>query len=191
MPASTLKGVKNIEILAGVEKPHKTCTIYYRGGQATYRYGQKAWERSDKAGGRAVPGTWVNLADSMGYVVLNLTVDPSSIVLPKPGVRDFLSLHHVEKPVHEQCFVTVAFPNQSHDRTEARAAEVTAHVTRRYRVLSCFVPPYFICANFSDWEAHDVKASSGTLSAGPVAVPPHSIGILRFGRGSKMPTPVE
>ena len=48
-PPQTLKGVKNIEILAGVEKPHKTCTIYYRGGQATYRYRQKAWERSDKA----------------------------------------------------------------------------------------------------------------------------------------------
>ena len=71
VPASALKGSRFVDIVAGVEKPHETFTIFYRGGEATYRYGQTAWARSDKPnqpGGRSVPGQWLNLADSMGFV---------------------------------------------------------------------------------------------------------------------------
>lgn len=161
VPASALKGAKTVDVMAAVEKPHEKFAVYYQDGQATYRYGQDAW---------TVQGQWVNLADCMGYVALTLSADPSSIVLPRPGVRDFLHLHHVEKPVHDQCFVTVALPNRGHKDTEAVAAQVSANL--HDGVLSCRVPGYSVCANFSD------RAAGISLPAGPATCPPHSVVIL-------------
>jgi hypothetical protein len=188
VPASALEGVKKVDIMAGVEKPHTTFTIFYHGGQATYRYGQKAWDQSDKAGGRAVQSKWVNLADSMGYVVLNLSPDPSCMVLPKPGVRDFLSLHHVENPGHNQQYITVTLPNQNHARTEAMAPKVTGAYGNG--VLSCLAPPYFVCANFTDRPA-SIELPHGAESAGPVTASPNSVGILRLNSRTRTWRPLE
>ena len=173
VPASALKAARSVDIMAAVEKPHKTFNVFFHGGEVTYRYGQVAWE---------VQSGWVNLADSMGFVALTLSADPSTIVLPRPGVRDFLSLHHVENPRHDQCFVTVALPNQDHGRTEAMAPQVSA--ARHDGVLSCLVPGYFVWANFSD-QAARLDLPPGVESAGPATSPPNSVGVLRMNSESK------
>ncbi len=177
-PVAALKGARTVDSMVAVEKPHKTFTIYYHGGAATYRYGQKEWERSDKAGGRAVESQWINLDDRMGYVVRNFSQDASHMVLPKPGVRDNLSLHHVENPSHDLRFVTIALPNRDHLQTEGMARQIFAVPVHHYVVLSCLAAPYFISANFSDQPAES-KLSAGAMTAGPVNTLPHSIGILR------------
>jgi hypothetical protein len=188
VPAAALKGAHTVDSVVGVEKPHKTFTIFYRGGAATIRYGEKAWERSDKFDGRAVESSWINLADRMGYVVNNPSAESSHMVLPKPGVRDTLSLHHVEKPAHDQYFVTVVLPNQDHKQTEAMAAKVTA--AWHDDVLSGLAPPYFVWANFSDHSAR-VELPKGTDATGPVTSPPHSVGILRTKDDGKTWSPLE
>jgi hypothetical protein len=188
VPAAALKGAKRIESMVAVEKPHKTFTIYYHGGAATFRYGQKDWERSDKANNRNVQSNWANLADSLGYVVLDISSDHSSMLLPKPGVRDTLGLHHVDNPAHDQCFVTVALPNQDHRHTEAIAPKVTgAHANG---IVSCFAPPYLVWANYSDKAAH-VELPHGAESIGPVTSQPHSVGILRMNSDGKTWAPLE
>jgi hypothetical protein len=187
-PAAAIKGARTMDSFVGVEKPHKGFTIFYRGDEATFHYGQEAWKRPDKTVGRAVESNWINLADCMGYVVLNPSGDPSHMVLPKPGVRDTLSLHHVEKPVHDQCFVTVALPNQGHEDTAKIAAEVSA--ASENGVISCYAPPYFVWANFSD-QAARVELPKGVVTADPPTSGPHSVGILQMKSGGKTWSPLE
>jgi hypothetical protein len=110
------------------------------------------------------------------------------MVLPKPGVRDTLSLHHVDGPTHDQCFVTVALPNQEHQHTEAMAPKVSGAYGSG--VVSCLAPPYFAWANFSD-KAARVELPKGVESAGPVTCPPHSVGILHMQSDGKTWRPLE
>lgn len=177
VPASALKGVKKLDCMVGVEKPHTTFSIFYDGEEWSFRYGQKAWDRPVLIGGPAILNEWINLADCMGYVVVNLSAGESRMVLPKPGVRDFLSLRHVENPHDEQCFVTIALPNQDHRRTQTMSSQVSA--SHRDGVVMCLTPQYFVWANFTDQEA-EAKKSNGTVSVGPVKSFPHSVGILRM-----------
>ncbi len=189
-PAAALKDARSVDSFVGVEKPHKEFTIYFRGGQATFHYGQKAWDRSDKAAGREVESNWVNLDDRMGYVVLNFPPDPLHMVLPKPGVRDTLTLHHVENPGHDLRFVTIALPNRDHRQTEAMARQVFAVPVHHYVVVNCLAAPYLISANFSNRPAES-KLSAGTMTAGPVSTMPHSVGILRTKDDGKTWNPLE
>ena len=177
-PDAAIQGAQRVNSTAGVEKPHKTFTIYYQDGQATYHYGREKWERTDRADGLALKSNWVNLADSMGYVALNLSQDSSRMILPKPGVRDALSLHHIEHPRHGPCFITVAFPNQEHAHTAAMARKVTGSCSAG--LMTCLVPPYFLWANFSD-RARSLPLPEGMQPVSPVGSPPHSVGILRRG----------
>jgi hypothetical protein len=207
-PLAALKAARKVDSLVAVEKPHKTFTVFYHGGKASFHYGQKTWDRSDQAGGSQTPKrsageelilktSWVNLADSIGYVSLTLSPDPSVMLLPKPGVRSFLSLHHVEGPGHDQCFVTAAFPNQDHQRTEAMAAKVTGSYSNG--ILTCEVPPYFVWANLSG-RPEVVRLSRGVEVAsdkpdsripsgffgGEIISPPNHVGILHLdGDGKK------
>ena len=96
------------------------------------------------------------------------------MVLPKPGVRDSLSLRHVENPGHDQQFITVAFPNQDHQQTEAVRAKISGSYAGG--VMTCLVPPYFIGANFSD-QAASIELPQGIRPAGTAKIPPNSIGI--------------
>jgi hypothetical protein len=186
-PAAATKGAGRVDSLVSVEKPHKTFTVFYQQGQATFHYGQKAWDRSDKVGGLALRTPWVNLADSIGYVAINLSADPSGMVLPKPGVRGALSLHHIDKPGQDHYFITVAFPNQDHHSTETMAAKVTG--TFHNGIMTCRVPPYFVWANFSD-QAGRVQLPQGVEAAGPVTSPPASVGILRMGHNGRTWSPL-
>jgi hypothetical protein len=187
-PAAAVKSAGHVDSLVSVEKPHKAFTVFYHGGQATFHYGQKAWDRSDKIDGLALWTKWVNLADSIGYVAVNLSQDPSWMVLPKAGVRGGLSLHHVERPVDEKYFLTVALPNQDHQRTEAMAAKVTG--TYGNGIMTCLVPPYFVWSNFSD-QARGVQLPHGMEVEGPVTSPPNSVGILRMGHENHTWSPLQ
>ncbi len=185
---AALKNAQKMDSMVGLEKPHKMFTVFYQDGKATYRYGEKAWDRTDQVAGLELRTKWINLADRIGYVVVNLSPDPSCMILPKPGVRNSLSLHHVESLGHDQSFVTVALPNQEHHRTEAMASEVKG--TCLDGVMTCFVPPYFVWANFSD-QATCLQLPQDLGPAGPVKSQPNSVGILHLRDGKKTWSPLE
>jgi hypothetical protein len=188
MPRTACANARKLDSMVGLEKPHNTFTVYYQDGHATFRYGQEAWDRPDKVNGLQLRSQWVNLADSIGFVVVNFSQDPSCILLPRPGVRDSLSLRHVENPACDQCFVTVALPNQDHHRTEAMRAKITGSYAGG--VMTCLVPPYFMWANFSD-QAARVELPQGMESAGPVRSQPSSVGILHWSDQTKIWSPLE
>ncbi len=173
-PASATAGAKAVECVVGVEKPHAMFTIHHRGGRAAYRYGESAWDRSDGTAGLDVTSDWINLADRIGWVVVNLSADPATMVLPEPGARGFLRLWRVAAPVRDQRFLVVAFPNQAHAQTEARAAEVKGSYADG--VMTCVVPPYVVWANLTDQKA------TLRLPVGPVEAEPNSIGAMREGK---------
>ncbi len=172
--APVVKNARRVDSVVSIEKPHKSLDVYYQGGSATFRYGQRAWERSDKVAGRDFRSDWVNLADSIGYVVVDLSHDASCMVLPKPGVRDSLSLRHVEKPGHDQAYITVVFPNQDHHQTEAMRARISGNYSGG--VMTCLAPPYFVAANFTDHSAN-IELPQDIGPAGPATIPPNSVGI--------------
>jgi len=189
--SAAIKSAVKVDSLVSIEKPHQTFTIFYDRGKATYHYGQKGWDRSDSApavspvkgavgaavASLALPSAWVNLADSIGYVAVNLSQEPSSMILPEPGIRSALSLHHVERPSHDQYFVTVAIPNQDHHQTEAIVSKVKAANVNG--LLTCLVPPYCVWANFSDQAVH-LQLPQGVVAAGLVISPPNSVGVLHL-----------
>jgi hypothetical protein len=182
MPASALKGAKTVDSFVAIEKPHEKFTIHYQDGHATYRYGQKQWDRSDKGDELDLKTSWVNLADSIGYVTVNLSQSSPRMLLPKPGVRGALSLYHVENPTNGARFATVIFPNQSHSQTRAMTAQVTG--TYNDGVMTCRAPGYFMWANFSDQEV-SVQLPVDLEQSGPVRAQPNSVGILRRAKGNK------
>ena len=112
------------------------------------------------------------------------------MVLPKPGVRDTLSLHHIENPSHDLRFVTIALPNRDHRQTEVIARQIFAVPVHHYGVLNCLAAPYFISANFTN-QPVESKLSSGTVTAGPVSTLPHSIGVLRTMDGGRTWEPLK
>lgn len=173
---AALRTAKRVDCTVGVEKPHKTFTVYYQDGEATYRYGQKAWDRSDKTSGLELKTQWVNLADSIGFVAVNLSGTASRMSLPKPGVRGSLALHHFERPRHDLHFITVVFPNQEHHQTAAIVPKVIGKCTGG--LMTCLMPPYFVWANFSN-TAQPVKLPESVSPTGSATAAPNSVGILR------------
>src|SRR5207237_10539582 len=114
-----LKGARTVDSFVAIEKPHQSFTIYYRGGHATYRYGEREWDRSDKSPGLELDTSWVNLGDTIGYLTVSLSPESTRMVLPKPRIRGALSLHHAATPRDKVRFMTVVFENQidSHTRS--------------------------------------------------------------------------
>ena len=211
LPATGLHGAKSVDSFVSVEKPHKTFTIFYQGGQATYHYGQENWNRTggspdfyvskngtvsfartapnqNPGDALCVQSSWANLADSIGFVTINLSRDPACMHLPEPGVRGRLSLYHVEKPAHGQRFVTVVFPDQDHVQTGANVSRIAA--ADHDGVITCLVRPYFVFANLSD-HASRVPLPDGIGITGPVECQPKSIGILRASPDGKACTRLE
>lgn len=175
VPGAALTGARTLDSLVSLEKPHRAFTIFYQDGEATYRPGQTTWDRTDKLDGLTLPTRWVNLADSIGYVAVNLSAGSSCMLLPKPGERDVLGLHHVDKPGHDQSFITVALPNRDHHQTAALVPKITGN--RVDGVMTCRVPGYFVWANFSD-QAKNLKLPQDLESVGLVKCAPNSVGIL-------------
>src|SRR5205823_10667703 len=90
LSGAVLKNAKTVDNVVATEKPHQKLNIYYAGGHATYRYGDSQWHRSDKDVGPELNSSWVNLADSIGYVTVNLSVAPPRTMLPKAGACSVL-----------------------------------------------------------------------------------------------------
>jgi hypothetical protein len=176
MSVISSEGADSVDSVVNIEKPHKTFVVHYRDGKATYRYGQRQWDRSDKVTGLELKTQWVNLADSIGYVTVNLSQDSMGMALPKPGVRSGLSCYHVKKPKDShQRFITVAFPNQTHEETKAMVARVTGSYADG--VMTCLTPSCFVWANFSNEET-SVQPPEALQLANSLKAPPNVVGIL-------------
>jgi hypothetical protein len=182
VPESALKGAKTVSSAFAIEKPHKTFTIHYEGGNATYHYGHSQWERSDNFAGQDLHTAWINLDDSIGYVNLNLSHEASHMILPKPGVRSAASLFHVTNPRDSQQFITIALPNQTHGQTKAMPAQVTGDYADG--VMTCRLPGYFLRANFEARQT-TVKPPADMKRAGDMKMPPKAVGILRMNNKNK------
>jgi hypothetical protein len=176
LPGGALKNAKTVDSFIATEKPHQKFNIYYAGAQATYRYGDSEWHRSDKAAGLELNSSWINLEDSIGYVTVNLAGSPPKMMLPKPGARSALSLYHAAATQEGQSFVIAAFPNQTHTQTKATAVQVSASDTNG--VITCRAPGYFVWANFSDHET-SVALPSDLKSGDSIKASPNSVRILR------------
>ncbi len=105
--ATALQGVKRIDSVVTVEKPYDAIVAAFAGGRASYHFGQTNWDRSDRVSGLELKTNWINLNDRIGYVALNLSDDPSPMILPKPGERSMLRLHHLANPGHDLSLITV------------------------------------------------------------------------------------
>jgi hypothetical protein len=182
LPAAALKGAKTVDSFVAIEKPHQTFKTYFQGGDASYRYGQKQWDRSDHGADLELKTSWVNLADSIGYVGVDLSQSSPLMVLPKPGVRGALSLYHVSNPRDSLRFMTIIFPNQAHTQTRAMAAQVKADYADG--VMTCRAPGYFVWANFSAQEKA-VPLPADVWQKGPLKAAPNAIGILHRGKEDK------
>ena len=177
------KGANSVHSFVSTEKAHKTFTIYYQDGEATYHYGQKQWDRSDKGTGRELDTKWINLTDSIGYITVNLSQDSPLMVLPEAGVRSALNLHHITSPKDSyQRFIEVALPNQTHEQTEAMVSEIAGAYIEG--VMTCLTPNYLVWANFSGREK-SVKPPECIEQAGRLKTPPNTVGILQRRTGSK------
>lgn len=167
-----LSGVKTLDSHVGIDRPHEAFSIYYEGGTATCPSGQHEWNRTDNAPGLEIASHWVNLADSIGYVVLDLSKTPWNMTLPKPGARGELGLFHAQrtsgKPVQ---LAMVVFPNQSHTQTRAVWPHVTAAASEE--LMTCEVPHYFVSANFSDSQT-SVTLPGSSASGAATECPPHT-----------------
>lgn len=172
------EAVGTIDSSITIEKPYAAFTIYFEAGEATYRYGEEQWDRSDNGAGLNLDSRWVNLSDSIGFVSVNLTKDSPRMVLPEPGVRSALCLRRVTRPLDTQRFLTVAFPNQSHQQTKTAAAQVAASYADG--VMTCLAPGYLVWANSSDREAY-VELPKGVREGGRIRTTPKSVGFLRVG----------
>jgi hypothetical protein len=184
LPGAVLKDAKTLDSFVGVEKPHQTFVIHYEGGRATYHYGQPHWDRSDNAADLDLNTSWMNLADSIGYVTVNLSPASPRMLLPKPGVRGPLSLYHVANPMDNQRFMTVAFPDQAHAQTRAIRTALTAGYADG--VMTGRVPGYFVWANFTDQEA-TVQLPPDIKAGGSVKALPNTVGMLKKGSRNWQP----
>jgi hypothetical protein len=81
-----MKGAKTVDSFVAVEKPHQTFRTYFQGGDATYRYGQKQWDRSDNRAGLELKTSWVNLADTIGYVTVDLSQNDGRLSSLSPSL---------------------------------------------------------------------------------------------------------
>jgi hypothetical protein len=178
--ADALQGVKRIDSVVTVEKPYDKIVATFAGGRASYRYGERKWDRSDHDTGLELKTNWINLNDCIGYVALNLSHDASSMILPKPGERGALGLHRLANPGHDLALITVALPNQAHEKTAAAAAKVSR--SRGGDWMGCKLSPFFVWANFGDQEVavQSPSAPQGSMTA---KAPPHSVVILQEVQG--------
>jgi hypothetical protein len=177
---AALKGVKRIDSVVTVEKPYDKIVATFAGGQASYRYGDAKWDRSDRETGLELKTNWINLNDRIGYVALNLSHDASSMILPKPGERGALGLHHLANLGHDLALITVALPNQAHEKTAAAAAKVSG--SRGGDWMGCQLSPFFVWANFGDQEVA-IRSPSAPMGPTTAKAPPHSVVILQEDRG--------
>jgi hypothetical protein len=177
--AAALKGVKRIDSVVTVEKPYDKIVATFAGGRASYRFGEAKWDRSDRETGLELKTNWINLNETIGYVALNLSQDAPPMILPKPGERGALHLHHLANLGHDLSIATIALPNHDRVATEVTAMKVSA--SRSGDSMSCMPSPFYVWANFGDQEdAVQVPAAvEGTISA---KAPPHSVVILQEDR---------
>jgi hypothetical protein len=178
--AGVLKGLKRIDGVVIVERPYDKIVAAFAGGRASYHFGDANWVRSDQKSGLELKTNWINLNDRIGYVALNLSHDPSAMILPKPGERGALHLHQLANLGHDLSIVTIALPNHDHLATEVTAMKVSA--LRGGDWMSCKLSPFYVWANFGDQEdaVQAPAALEGTISAN---APPHSVVILQEGQG--------
>jgi len=176
IPGSALAGAKSVDSFILVEEPHKEFAIHYQDGTADYRSGLSDWDRSDKSIGLDIATPWVNLDDRIGYVVMNLLGSPSRMLLPPAGARGRLSLFHVDNPGEsERGFITVVFPNTTHERTQALSKNIAGK--RIGDVMTCLMPGHFVWANFSDSEV-SVQMHESVGEGNSLQVPPNAMGIV-------------
>lgn len=175
IPAAASKGVKRIESAVTVEKPYDKIVAAFAGGQASYCYGEPNWNRSDGEVGLELKTNWINFNDQIGYVALKVSEDPSPMILPKPGARDVLRLHHFLNGDHDLALITIVLPNQDREQTKAAAAHVA--ISQGANWMSFRLSPYFVWANFADQES-TVPIPSTSQNPDTVKASPHSVIIL-------------
>ena len=173
---AALDGARAVDRFVTVEKPYQRLKIYYQQGEATYDYGQTSWTRSDDGAGNEVKTAWLNLADSIGFVTLCLPAQAPRMLLPAPGARSALSLHHAASPNGGLQLVTVVFPNQAHAQTRAQATAVAAASTSG--LMTCRAANYFVWANFSG-RAAALELPSDMQPLPAVKTSPNEVGILQ------------
>ena len=118
-------------------------------------------------------GNWINLDDSIGYVVLTDLADPAAEwLLPDPTKRSLLKRRMTLRSGKSATFAILAFPNQDHQETARTASQAKLAVIGA--VWRVEVGDYVVWANLADIPVKlDMPEQVGlikTLELGPRTV---------------------
>jgi hypothetical protein len=123
----------------------------------------------------SVAGTWLNLADRMGFVIRGPSPESKpKLHLPRAGVRDRIAVRASVTDRAAADLLIVAAPNQAHAATAALAAQVQLEVHDSLAV--CTVGEWNVVVNFSSQKKQSPRADGLSTSTD---LEPWQVAVLR------------